>query len=88
MGRIGYFNASYDDLCRVLGSPNSCGCDGKVNIEWIINVNNKYKFSIYDFKEDTDVRDLSSYYWHIGARDERLYKYIVKYLNNLLHPNT
>ena len=73
----GHQEASYDQLVKLFGEPNSDGDGDKVHIEWVINFDvldkdsddvEAHTATIYDWKEDYDAaRRVSSYNWHIGG---------------------
>lgn len=88
----GYFTASYADLKKVLGEPQSS--DGyKVSTEWIVEHNGR-TWTIYDYKE-TDLyepgypsveqfRKLPEYQWHIGGEGKEGLNKFIKDLKALL----
>ena len=71
----GHQDASYDELVRLFGEPNSSGDGDKVRFEWVVSfdVNDDgdptfHTATIYDWKESSDAaRYVSSYNWHIGG---------------------
>lgn len=73
----GHQEASYEQLVKLFGEPNSYGDGEKVHIEWVLNFDvhdeddedsESYTATIYDWKEDDDVaRYVPSYNWHIGG---------------------
>jgi hypothetical protein len=75
------FWASYKDLVRVLGEPNSPGDEYKVSTEWVLETDEGIEFTIYDWKETSlyggdgypsveDFRDMDGYSWHVGGPNE------------------
>jgi len=73
----GYQEASYDQLVKLFGEPNSYGDGDKVHTEWVINFEvydedwedtETHTATIYDWKEDDDAaRRVPMYNWHIGG---------------------
>ena len=68
--------ASYDQLVKLFGEPNSYGDGDKVHIEWVLNFDvydedgevDYHTATIYDWKEEDDAaRYAKSYFWHIGG---------------------
>ena len=80
----GHQDASYDELVRLFGEPNSSGDGDKVRFEWVVSFDVYYDgdptfqtATIYDWKEDDDVaRHVPSYDWHIGGHSKESYHLI------------
>ena len=74
----GHQEASYDQLVKLFGSPNSDGDGDKVHIEWVINFDildedsddvEAHTATIYDWKEQSPTDAMyGKYNWHIGGR--------------------
>jgi hypothetical protein len=70
-------STSYKNLVKLFGKPNSPGDEYKVSSEWILEDDNGYLVTIYDWKETNlydssnpsvkKFRELDSYSWHIGG---------------------
>ena len=72
----GHQDASYDQLVKLFGEPNSYGDGDKVHNEWVINfdVHDKdgdidyHTATIYDWKEQSPTDAMyGTYNWHIGG---------------------
>lgn len=73
---LGYMEASYRDLVRVLGKPNAEGDQYKVSTEWVVTFAGR-TFTIYDYKVTRlydrggisvkAFRALPKFEWHIGG---------------------
>ena len=76
-----YIDSTYSELCSLLGEPKGkSSIDGKVRVEWIIELENKVVFTIYDWKEyDTPIEEVTI--WHVGGEDKDL-PYIRDFLFN------
>lgn len=76
---VGYIETTYDELVDKLGEPNyGPSGDGKVNCEWVLNVNGDV-CCIYDWKEKETPKDL--YKWHVGGHSSRSLDYLKKTFN-------
>lgn len=74
------FWASYKDLVRLLGDPNSPGDGYKVSTEWALETEDGVAFRIYDYKKtnlyDSDMpsvkrfRAKRGYAWHLGGPND------------------
>ena len=79
----GHQDASYDELVRLFGEPNSYGDGDKVRFEWIISFDvydrddgepTFHTGTIYDWKEEDDTaRYADTYDWHIGGHSKESY---------------
>ena len=78
----GHQDASYDELVRLFGEPNSSGDGDKVHIEGVISFDvyeedddpTPHTATIYDWKEESvDPRYVTSYDWHIGGHSKESY---------------
>ena len=56
---------TYSELCRIFGKPNGPSEDGKVQVQWTIEIAGSVIATIYDWKEEVDSRSLN--YWHVGG---------------------
>lgn len=77
--------ATYLELVGKLGEPKCGGStDGKTRVEWHIRLNNAHntEFSIYDWKEDIPVTEVTR--WHIGGTDKDT-PYVRDFLFNEKH---
>lgn len=78
-------SATYLELVGKLGEPK-CGAsaDGKARVEWHIRLNNAHntEFSIYDWKEDAPITEVTR--WHVGGTDKDT-PYIRNFLFNEKH---
>ena len=73
----GYLKASYAQLVKVFGEPQctETSGDGKVDIEWEMNINDQdfnaiRPFTIYNWKDDDGgykARSEQDYIWHNGG---------------------
>ena len=70
--------ASYKQLEKIFGFPNSYGDDFKVSTEWILKSSDGKIVSLYDYKETNlydrnyptveEFREKPYYDWHIGSK--------------------
>lgn len=70
--------ASYKQLEKIFGFPNSYGDECKVSTEWILKNEDGKVVSIYDYKETNlydknyptveEFREKPYYDWHIGSK--------------------
>ena len=58
--------ASYSDLCVLLGAPQQFGTDGKTRASWLLQ-DGEVVAHIYDYKAG-DVPIEKNIVWHIGGR--------------------
>lgn len=56
--------ATYEDLCEILGDHQGPSLDGKVRAQWIVETP-EGTASVYDYKNRTPIRELTE--WHIGG---------------------
>ena len=91
----GYITASYADLVEVFGEPspiNFVGGDGKVDIEWELQVedhdfNSISPLTIYNWKDydgGTAAKTQSNYRWHIGGDRVIVAAYVQQYFDNMM----
>jgi hypothetical protein len=69
-GLAGYIDTTYNKLVSVLGEPtlNSPSGDSKVQVEWILEFEDKL-FSIYDWKTfDRDYTENELDRFHVGSK--------------------
>jgi hypothetical protein len=63
----GTLNASFRDICDVLGYPDNVGGD-KVQCEWNFYTKNGVVMSIYDYKDERNPFDIDV--WSVGGFDK------------------
>lgn len=79
------FNASPQKLIDTFGPPSYSNNDGegKVNMEWDLELGGEIAFTIYDWKEYRKLSMDEEIEWHIGAHDQsssnKAYLEIVKH---------
>ena len=84
---MGYVSASYDELVRLFGEPNSSGDEYKVDVEWMMLINGE-PVTIYNYKDGPNYlgktarhpKYWGSYDWHIGGKK----KHVVDMVEELL----
>lgn len=78
----GYVQATFSQLCEVLGEPAPYECgDGKVLAEWLLqDEETDVVATVYCYKE-TEI-PLASYRWHIGGFNQKAVNLIRAVLPN------
>lgn len=77
----GYILATYSDLLKTFGDPNSGGDGYKVDVEWVLNTPHGVA-TIYNYKDGraylgkrgTPVEYICE--WHVGGKNNEAYHYI------------
>lgn len=64
----GYVTCSYATLCEVFGTPMD-GDGNKTRAEWEGKTSDGTVFTIYDWKEFQDIRDVTE--WYIGGQNKK-----------------
>jgi hypothetical protein len=64
-GLIGHIHATYDDLVKAFGRPDTDAAD-KWTVQWIIQFDDGTVATIYDWK--TDATPKGPYMWHVGGK--------------------
>ena len=68
----GTIDATKNELMLVLGQPieryKDLDRDGKVCFEWIIKLDNGNVATVYDWKLEYVIDDITEYQWHIGCK--------------------
>lgn len=66
--------ATAEQLMKVIGKPTFNYNDGvdKVNMEWIMELDNGDVFTIYDWKHYRPIQHDEPISWHIGGRNARV----------------
>ena len=75
-GYKGEFFASYNSLIEALGESTGPSSDGKCQAEWSIEFEDGTLASIYDWKENKPVEEVTE--WHIGGFSKRAVELVVK----------
>lgn len=70
---IGYVKTTFSELKNLLGEPNAGPSgDGKVNVEWVLDVGDNSVCTIYDWKRSEVPTE--EYNWHLGGKGTGILK--------------
>ena len=79
-GLRGYVTATYEDLVKVFGPPNSESDPDKVACEWLLIFGDDTVVSVYSYTDAEPKIPKGLYQWHIGSTETRAVHYVAEAL--------
>lgn len=71
----GIIKSTYTELVKFFGQPEEPSIYyGKVRAEWVIEIAGCVIATIYDYKEDTPLRNLLQ--WHVGGKTKDVHQLV------------